>query len=261
MSIRYPALLIFPFALLIGACSAPTVQDSRDVYVQVLDEQAKETAQNLKFTPSLVSLIHQDPRSGNFLFRGNLPIEQNSFSYEDLVKALKNATPGGALPAQFFLVDISLLNRINPQEDRHLTIEQRFWQQNPQLGKLLNHPVYGSLSSPNSYPNAVRKKLEKIPTLSNTDALVDSLENLLQSSQANNVPLVLYIHCEAGKDRTGEVAASYAMKYLGSSYADAYANAKRIARRDISTLSRNELQWYAYFLKDIKQLATIGAIK
>ncbi len=255
------ALFALPLAALLSACSGPAIKDTRDVYSLVLEEQAKETAEKQKFNPKLVSLINKSADSGNFLFRGNMPLNANGFAYNELVAALKKASVGKNLPEQFYLVDISLINSLNPQEASDLKIEQTFWHQNSSMGELLNHPVYGSLSSPNDYPENVRKKLEKIPTLSNTDALLERIQSLLLARQQSGLPLVLYIHCEAGKDRTGEVAASYAMKYLGSSYADAYASAKRIANRDISTYSRNELQWYAYFLKDIKNLPNIGPIK
>ncbi|MGY4534166.1 hypothetical protein ACVW0Y_003304 [Pseudomonas sp. TE3786] len=250
-----------PALLFLSACGSPAIQDARDVYALVLHQQSEETLGARKFNPELVSLIAHVPSSGNFLFRGNIPIQGNEFSYNDLVAALKKAAKDKQLPEQFYLVDISLINDINPEEAADLRIEQSFWQKNSQKGRLINHPVYGALRSPNDYPEDVRKKLEKIPTLSNTDVLMENIQSLLLASQQTGLPLVLYIHCEAGKDRTGEMAAAYAMKYQGSSYADAYANAMRIAKRDISHFSRNELQWYAYYLKDIQMLPGIGPIK
>ncbi len=252
--------LLLPLCLLLNACSAPPIQDSRDVYAQVLEQQAEETAVMSAFNPGLIALIERAD-SGNFLFRGNMPVKDKQFTYNELRMALQQAAPGQSLPEQFYLVDISLVNGINRQEADDLKVEKTFWEKNSALGRLINHPVYGSLTSPNDYSKSVRKKLEKIPTLSNTDVLLENIQSLLQAPQQSGLPLVLYIHCEAGKDRTGEIAAAYAMKYQHASYADAYANGKRIAKRDLGKYSRNELQWYAYFLKDIKKVTTVGDIR
>lgn len=253
--------LILPITLALSACTTPPpLTDARHVYAQILDQQAGESREKHTFNPGLVSLLAHDTHSVNYLFRGNMPIVNDELSYKALVTALKNATPGQALPDQFFLIDISLVNSINPNEAKDLGIERRFWNANATLGQVINHPVYGSLTSPHDFPEAERKRLEMIPTLSSTDVLLENIQSLLMTKQLNGLPLVLYIHCEGGKDRTGEVAAAYAMRYLGSTYADAYANAKRIAGRDISSFSRNELQWYAYYLRDIQKLPTIGDI-
>jgi hypothetical protein len=253
--------LILPLALVVAGCTTPAYKDSRHIYAQILEQQAGETHEQNKFTPELVSLLATDAGSGNYLFRGNMPIDGNEFSYNQLRAAMKKAAPGGVLPEQYFLIDISLVNSINPNEAADLAIERQFWKVNSHLGQVINHPVYGSLTSPNDYPEQVRKKLERIPTLSSTDVLLENIQSLLLANQANAQPLVLYIHCEAGKDRTGEVAAAYAMKYQGSSYLDAYANAKRIAGRDLSSFSRNELQWYAYYLREVQNVQTIGDIR
>jgi hypothetical protein len=258
-----PRLLavLLPLTLVLSACTTPAYKDSRHIYAQILEQQAGESTDLQKFSPAMVSLIALNSESGNFLYRGDMPINGQQFSYDELRSALKNATPGGALPDQYFVVDISLVNSINPQEAVHLGIERRFWKDNNELGQVINHPVYGSLTSPNDYSTEERKRLEKIPTLSSTDVLLENIQSLLLANQLNGLPLVLYIHCEAGMDRTGEVAAAYAMKYLGSSYADAYANAKRVARRELRSVSRNELQWYAYYLRDVQNVSTIGEIR
>ncbi|MGY4534167.1 hypothetical protein ACVW0Y_003305 [Pseudomonas sp. TE3786] len=243
-----------------GYANAAPVNDIRSLYGKVLEEQLKEITAGSSFSPELVHLVDHDSNTGNFLFRGNMPISNKAFSYQQLVAAMRNASPGVPLPDKVYLIDVSLVNSINPAEAADLKIEQGFWQQNPTLGKLINHPVYGSITSPNDYPSALRKRLEKIPTISRIDDLVVDLQALLKMPQMSGVTLAIYVHCEAGKDRTGEVAAAYAMKYLGSSYAKAYANANAIAKRAISQFSRNELQWYAYYLKDVRKVPSIGPI-
>lgn len=239
---------------------AISLTEIRSLYGNVLNEQLREKLGS-HFNPALVHLVDHDTNTGNFLFRGNMPIAGQALSYQQLLTAMRSASPGAPLPAKVYVVDVSLVNTVNPAEAADLKIEGAFWQQNPTLGKLINHPVYGSLSSPNDYPSAVRKRLEKIPTLSRIDDLVVDLQALLKMPQMSGIPLAIYIHCEAGKDRTGEVAAAYSMKYQGVPYSEAYANANSVAGRTISKFSRNDLQWYAYYLKDVRKVPTIGPIK
>lgn len=244
-----------------SCASAADLSDIRNIHSKILQFQANETALATKFNPELVRLLDYNTDTGAFLFRGNMPVANNALVYQQLLTAMRKASPGTPMADKVFVVDISLVNEVIPAEANDLKIEKNFWQQNPTLGKLINHPVYGSLTSPNDYPSAVRKQLEKIPTVSKIDDLLLDLQALLKTPQMSGIPLAIYVHCEAGKDRTGEVAAAYAMKYQGVSYAAAYANANLIAERDISKYSKNELQWYAYYLKDIKKLPTIGPIK
>lgn len=73
-------------------------------------------------------------------------------------------------------------------------------------------------------------------------------------------PLVIYVHCEAGFDRTGEVIAAYQLRHQGKSYHQAYQNAVEVAGRQISSFSKHGLQWYAYYLREVEKVPTIGDI-
>ena len=79
------------------------------------------------------------------------------------------------------------------------------------------------------------------------------LKNLL--GMKKSIPVVIYIHCEAGKDRTGEISGSYYMKYLNWEFNQAlwYDNHCVEGTRDISTESKNGLQWYCYYLKYVEK--------
>lgn len=218
-----------------------------------------ESAEHVALNPRLVKLVHTDPATGNRLFRGNMPIQGKVFQYDDLVSAMK-AESSGSLPEDFVIVDVSLINHFVPGERAHLKVEQRFWKDNPAKGWLIHHPVYGALTSPNLYPVHERKRLERLPNIDHLDALIDQLHVLLTQPGPKGAPLLIYVHCEAGKDRTGETIASFGMKYLGQSYRDVLDAATALAERDISRFSKHELQWYGDYLADVLRIPTVGPI-
>ena len=228
--------------------------DHRHMLVQYEAEATESHAIN----PNLVRLVQGDRTSGNFLFRGNMPVANGVFQYSELTQAIRNAGQGSGLPANFRVIDISLVNELTPAEKKALAVEKAYWASRPTLGQLISHPIYGSLTSPNSYPATKRMELEKLPSLGHLGELVDKLQVLLATKSADRIPSVLYVHCEAGKDRTGEVIGAYAMKYMGMSYKAALANAEAIAGRKISTFNKYGLQWYAYYLADYEGIRTIG---
>ena len=203
-----------------------------------------------------------DPLSGNLLFRGNMPVADGAFQYDALVQSMRDAAQaaGRTLPPQFRVIDVSLVNELTPGEKGDLAAERAFWSSRPGQGQLLHHPIYGSVTSPNDYPASIRHRLEKKPSLGHLGDLIDTLHALLTKSSADGVPVLLYVHCEAGKDRTGEAIAAYAMKYMGVSYQAALANAQAVAGRDISRFNKNGLQWQAYYLADYAGIPTVGPI-
>lgn len=62
--------------------------------------------------------------------------------------------------------------------------------------------------------------------------------------------MVIYFHCSAGKDRTGEVAGSYYQHILGWTFEEAlFFDDKAVENsRNIHVPSRNAMQWYCYYL-------------
>lgn len=79
----------------------------------------------------------------------------------------------------------------------------------------------------------------------------------------DNKPVVIYVHCEAGVDRTGEFCGSYSMAYKNMTFADvrpalglryphstqALTYANSVEPREIRTPSRNGMQWFCLYLK------------
>lgn len=83
------------------------------------------------------------------------------------------------------------------------------------------------------------------------------MRNLLEQQPSH---FIIYIHCDEGKDRTGEAAACYLMQYKGYSYNDVVALDTKIAQRPIREHKLNAIRWYAFYLRDIEGISTIGTI-
>ena len=75
-------------------------------------------------------------------------------------------------------------------------------------------------------------------------------------SDPDGVTTVIYVHCDAGMDRTGEVSGSYYIRYLSWSFQEAlYYDDHAIEDRNIHVASRNAFQWYCYYLSDTNQVS------
>lgn len=99
--------------------------------------------------------------------------------------------------------------------------EKAFFQANPSLGKFVHYPIIGSLLNPMDFPVSVRKVSNcaavnvtdpkplalEVGSFDNLPLAMSKLKGLLQGNYT--MPAVIYIHCEAGKDRTGEISGSW----------------------------------------------------
>lgn len=253
-----PALFIS--AMFVGCSSTPKQYSFQEVIVS----QEAEVRTNDKISDeeqrSIVVFLKENT-NGNMLFRGNTPVSKGIFDYEKLETRLEEvaAKAGKKLPQNHKVVVVTLLNGLTPKENEALVAEKKYFQDNAEKGYVINNPIFGALVSPNKYPTKIRKKLEKITAPDHMEELTSKIQNLLVTK--NDVPTLIYIHCMAGKDRTGEVVASYNMKYSGISYKDAYADANVVADRKITDFSKYGLQWYGYYLIDYQKVTTIGEIK
>ncbi len=201
-----------------------------------------------RFDPSRVHLIDSAAATGSFLFRGNEPIRNMTFVYDELQTALANASArvGGPPVAKgLFLVDVNLLEL----ERGSIHIEEAFFAANPHLGIFQHKPIYGALTNPLDYAESVRKIMardldswshDKLPSL------MTWLHDGLTSKYHNSV---IYVHCEAGEDRTGEVSGSYYMRYLGMSFDKALSIDNTNTNRDIRCASARALLWYCFHLQ------------
>ncbi|WP_320173374.1 hypothetical protein [Maridesulfovibrio sp.] len=174
--------------------------------------------------PAIASYGHAyllDYKNGNFLFRGPHPtvMKDNKwvFDQKGLLAALKSrsmAQLGKPLPDSYIFVDISLIN--DTGEGPMLKAEYtHFNGTSSNLKPDSFQPATGTV--PLSGTNSTGKFLwwqmltegngggnaSKLP------GLVDYISTTMNNN--NKTPYVIYFHCSAGEDRTGEVAISYLM--------------------------------------------------
>ena len=222
-------------------------------------------------------LVDQNSQLGTYLFRGNMPLtgdkDQRAFIYEQLSKQITDSvTP--KLANGFYLIDLTLINRISPDEHRDLNIETRFFENHSDKGALAHHAITGQLVS---YPELLKKLgrfntdkqlsniklpvfIDKFPTLvaQMGDCIkqkkCDELAPLYNNP--DNLPVVVYFHCEAGTDRTGSLAASYRFKFKAMTLNQAWQmNLKEISRAPYK-VSKREAENYCARLTPLSDWTT-----
>lgn len=69
------------------------------------------------------------------------------------------------------------------------------------------------------------------------DVMIDDLPKLTKKLYdmltESKPPTVIYTHCEAGTDRTGEVSGAYYLRYLNMSFTDALYKDNHVQHRDM----------------------------
>jgi len=205
------------------------------------------------WVPDRTRFLDYSSTTGNFLFRGSEPVNNGVFLYNDLVASMQAAAANASLvlPAKFVLIDYSFLDPELPKEFSDWNTERLYFEANPQVGTFAPWPIVGSLQSPAFYNLTERQQKaitlpdwewDKVPDLEAT------LHKLLLTKDSSGLPLVVYIHCEAGVDRTGEVSGAYMMQYLNANYTYVMAYDYSIEGRDIETASEWGVQWYCLYL-------------
>eukprot|EP01094_Clydonella_sp_ATCC50884_P019598 TRINITY_DN3873_c0_g1_i2.p1 TRINITY_DN3873_c0_g1~~TRINITY_DN3873_c0_g1_i2.p1 ORF type:complete len:252 (-),score=95.71 TRINITY_DN3873_c0_g1_i2:272-991(-) len=201
-----------------------------------------------------VQLIDYNNATGNFLFRGNEPIINGTFAYDELTQYMAARANNASIPfpSDYYLIDISFINRLKKSEREDLQAETKFFETNPSLGELAHHFLMGVLRPPSLFRKAERmEKAASLPTWM-VDELPQLEENVhAQLSIGRSKPVVMYAHCEAGTDRTGEFSGGYYMRFQNMSLAQAEATNEGISGRAPNHASQWATQWYCLYLTTI----------
>jgi hypothetical protein len=214
-------------------------------------------------SPEVANVRYIDSIGANLLFRGGLPDVGHPlrFNYNGLKKALINAgkSAGVKVPASFYLIDINVLNIENPIDAQRILVEQEFFRAKPTLGRIQVWGMNGTglhVNAPSLSPN--RAYLAR--NLDNwlNDRLASRIEILrgwLKSpatifSANSNLPMVFYIHCAEGCDRTGEFSGAYYLRYLNKSWEEVNTLNRSMCRqhRPFGCSQYRALQWYCLWL-------------
>jgi protein-tyrosine phosphatase len=120
--------------------------------------------------------------------------------------------------------------------------------------------------NPNWLSEVERRKEVKELNLTSPDQLpwrIPEIHSWVHGdSSANRTqPTIIFFHCEAGSDRTGEVAGSYAMHFLNQTFEEVYNWDTEVAGRKIEVWSENALLYYCWFLTYELGLTGLGCDK
>ena len=170
-----------------------------------------------EYTNDVLHLI--DEKEGTYLFRGKHPEHQGIFACEKVKEQIRDylAAIGTPMPDDFKFICISLLNSFEISERR---MEIEWSQKNPDQNCVLRYPLFGCFLNPCYIPPSMRKLFYALD-MDGIQKLTYQLKRLVDGGYGKEKPCVIYMHCYAGKDRTGEAAACYLMEYKGYSYGTA----------------------------------------
>lgn len=182
-----------------------------------------------------LNVHYLDSKNGNYLFRGALPVTDTcplAFQYSRLVSDLKTAAKGhGKFPDAFYLVDVSLLQMdgycgqgCDTTERAMLQAELAYFQLNPTQGEF--HFWEGDYPQIDATSTTITPAFQSllVQTLDqwmpgNLAWRVEQLRTwLVNGIKGVKLPIVIYIHCNGGVDRTGEMAGAYSLRYLRLSW-------------------------------------------
>ena len=185
--------------------------------------------------PNRVHLVDHNPGSGNFLFRGNMPTNDTGFAYDQLfgLMAERAGNASLTLPANAYMHVISLNNIADGKDFSH---EKAWWKQSSsaQLGELTLWPLgLAGILPPKSFSDGEKKRQMASENASNSVWKVDNIPshvrtlNVLMEQQGPSArPRIIYVHCTAGCDRTGELIGAYRLTngLDGHNIVDTYAH-------------------------------------
>lgn len=192
---------------------------------------------------------HNNFTRHTYFFRGKLPQCEGEFCYDDLKNQILAYLSRFDRPISpdFKLICISLLN--NFADRKECQVESKWFSCHQNKGYIWRYPLFGYFCSPVYVPAPLRKAFY-YTDIDGLCRFIGHLKHLMECEYEEDV--VIYMHCRAGKDRTGEASACYLMQYKDYSYPEAITLNQQIAGRKLRTMSINAILWYAYYLRDIK---------
>ncbi|KAL4468356.1 hypothetical protein ABPG72_010757 [Tetrahymena utriculariae] len=199
-------------------------------------------------SPSKVILV--DKIGKNFLFRTNSPVQGNSYQMYELQEAMakKISQAGYQFPQDPKFHSYSLVWLLDSIKQKYT--EDKYFKNHTEY-QFSHYPIFGSIVNPNSLPNFLAKFLAKYYPIWNHDNLniitQELRDNLLKQEET---PKIIFFHCIAGEDRTGQVFGGYVMRYLNWTYQRSLDFDNQVEDRNIHDESKYGLNWYCYYLNN-----------
>lgn len=172
------------------------------------------------------------------------------FAWPELLDYMRKRAPseaGVALPSKFLFNVISFDNGFELKDE---VIEIQ-WFQDPSNGRLDYWTLVGQLLPPEEVGANIREVYMAAPGLLwGIDQIPQRMIDIRARLETPQVlPLVMFVHCEAGCDRTGEFSAAYYMQYQNMTVSEAFAKDTTDCGRPPNYFSKSAIGWYCLTLQ------------
>lgn len=185
----------------------------------------------------------------NYVFRGGNPVVRDVFAYEALLNQM-NLTVAHNLPGNVYMLVINLLNPSVPAEASYIDAEIAYWAANPTQGNTVLYTSLGAPYAPYGFSNSsIEEKVENLSSFMDPLDVWISYTHQQLVSWTGDVPLIIYVHCTCGCDRTGEFSVGWYMQYQGDSLVEARTINTDLIQRDMFTQNLDAAEWYCFYLK------------
>jgi hypothetical protein len=193
------------------------------------------------FSPTFTALV-RGPLPSNAVDGGT----SYAFDYSGLTYAINAQLPS---PTPYYLIDVCLLHA---NETAEITAEQTFFNDNPHLGELILWDTNGTATCVFEVDPAKRENCARTLDSWLPEPLVARIEQIRQwlespSPQADLPSVVVYVHCDGGCDRTGEMIGAYLLRIPKMTWEQMYAT-NIPCGRPFGCNNYRAVQWYAYYL-------------
>jgi hypothetical protein len=159
-----------------------------------------------------------------------------------------------AFPKEYHVLDVCLLDPNHTYQGMDIEMEKSFWQEHPQNGTFYGlWTLLGENTNPFDVPYEKRIVMMGNYTKWNVDQLYERVPEIRELMNGEclggSVPCFVYVHCEQGKDRSGELIGAYAMEYMGFTLQKAMQWNEEIAGRQMEQTYWNGMAWYCFYLQ------------
>jgi len=200
-----------------------------------------------------VHLVEYNTTTGNFFFRGNLPVLNESFAFDTLSAYMKNRSEavGVAFPEDFSLLDFSLL-WIVEEPFTDYKYEYNFWKtdESKTIGSFVEWPIsFSGLVTPDMMPLSwAEASAKRFVEIDGMEEKVQRIHEILSTKL--DKPQIIYAHCHYGCDRTGLMIGAYRMYYYDIKVEDMYQRNREECGRTENFMATESLKWFCLMLKE-----------
>jgi hypothetical protein len=202
----------------------------------------------------------------NFLFRGGETLTTDPktgkpvFDYDGLKAAIASAPnpPPTPIPSSYYMV---VINLEHPDERTNLVAEITFFADNADKGQLHLWDTNGTAQCYFQVDPAKRDALVASlgewlpdPLIWRVATIRSWLEDpsTLPTPQPGDAPILIYVHCDGGCDRTSEMIGAYRLRHMPGSWTmqDAWLNMynEHPCTDPMGCNNYMAVQWYAFWL-------------